>query len=114
MPGLPAKAKKWALIFIAVATPMPGRAITGLPTLARFAPRPLVLDLADQVSTHLPEGMIKVALVGGGHEVRPSRYPGLKGDPSSLSPSANCVIGNVTFSRSKAGVRHPTKLGTHI
>src|SRR5215204_6325022 len=50
-----------------------GRAITGLPALARFAPRPLLLDLADQVSTHLREGMIKVALVGGGHEVRPSR-----------------------------------------
>jgi hypothetical protein len=50
-----------------------GRAITGLPALARFAPRSLVLDLADQVSTHLREGMIKVALVGGGHEVRPSR-----------------------------------------
>ena len=50
-----------------------GRAITRLPALARFAPRPLLLDLADQVSTHLREGMIKVALVGGGHEVRPSR-----------------------------------------
>ena len=50
-----------------------GRAITGLPALARFAPRPLVFDLADQVSTHLREGMIKVALVGGGYEVRPSR-----------------------------------------
>ena len=50
-----------------------GRAITRLAALARFAPRPLVLDLADQVSTHLGEGMIKVALVGGGHEVRPSR-----------------------------------------
>ena len=50
-----------------------GRAITRLAALARFAPRPLVLDLADQVSTHLREGMIKVALVGGGHEVRPSR-----------------------------------------
>jgi len=50
-----------------------GRAITGLPALARFAPRPLVLDLADQVSTHLGEGMIKVVLVRGGHEVRPSR-----------------------------------------
>ena len=49
------------------------RAITGFPALARFAPRPLFLDLADQVSTHLREGMIKVALVGGGHEVRPSR-----------------------------------------
>ena len=49
------------------------RAITGLPALARFAPRPLFLDLADQVSTHLREGMIKVALVGGCHEVRPSR-----------------------------------------
>ena len=30
-----------------------GRAITRLPALARFAPRFLVLDLADQVSTHL-------------------------------------------------------------
>ena len=50
-----------------------GRAITGLPALARFAPRPLVLDLADQVSAYLREGMIKVALVGGGYEVRPSR-----------------------------------------
>ena len=50
-----------------------GRAITGLPALTGFAPRPLVLDLADQVSTHLGEGMIKVALVGGGYEVRPSR-----------------------------------------
>jgi hypothetical protein len=49
-----------------------GRAITRLPALARFAPRPLILDLADQVSTHLREGMIKIALVGGGHEVRPS------------------------------------------
>ena len=57
-----------------------GRAITRLPALARFAPRPLLLDLADQVSTHLREGMIKVALVGGGHEVRPSREPGLEGD----------------------------------
>ena len=47
-----------------------GRAITGLPALARFAPRPLFLDLADQVSTYLREGMIKVALVGGGHGVR--------------------------------------------
>jgi hypothetical protein len=35
-----------------------------LSALARFAPRSLVLDLADQVSTHLREGMIKVALVG--------------------------------------------------
>jgi hypothetical protein len=49
-----------------------GRAITRLPALARFAPRSLVLDLADQVSTHFREGMIKVVLVGGGHEVRPS------------------------------------------
>ena len=49
------------------------RAITGLPALAMFAPRPLFLDLAQQVSTHLREGMIKVALVGGCHEVRPSR-----------------------------------------
>jgi hypothetical protein len=50
-----------------------GRAITRLPALARLAPRPLVLDLADQVSTHLREGMIKVAIVGGGHKVCPSR-----------------------------------------
>jgi hypothetical protein len=50
-----------------------GRAVTRLPALARFASRSLVLDLADQVSTHLREGMIKVAIVGGGHEVRPSR-----------------------------------------
>ncbi len=56
------------------------RAITRLPALARFAPRFLILDLADQVSTHFREGMINVALVGGGHEVRPSRQPGLKGD----------------------------------
>ena len=47
--------------------------------LARFAPRPLALDLADQVSTHLREGMIKVALVRG-REVSPSRWPDLKGD----------------------------------
>jgi hypothetical protein len=53
--------------------PGSGRAITRLPALARFPPRPLVLDLANQVSTHLGEGMIKVALVGGDHEVRPSR-----------------------------------------
>jgi hypothetical protein len=50
-----------------------GRAIPRLPALARFAPRFLVLNLADQVSTHLREGMIKVAFVGGGHEVSPSR-----------------------------------------
>ena len=50
-----------------------GGAVTGLAALARFAPRPLVLDLADQVSAHLREGMTKVALVGGGHEVSPSR-----------------------------------------
>jgi hypothetical protein len=50
-----------------------GRAITRFAALARFAPRSLVLDLADQVSTHLREGMIQVALVGGGDEVRPSR-----------------------------------------
>ena len=50
-----------------------GRAITRLAALAGFAPRPLVLDLADQFSTHLGEGMIKVALVRSGHEVRPSR-----------------------------------------
>jgi hypothetical protein len=49
-----------------------GRAITRLPALAWFAPRSLVLDLSDQFPTHLREGMIKVALVGGGHEVRPS------------------------------------------
>jgi hypothetical protein len=49
------------------------RAITRLPALTRFAPRPLVLDLSDQVSAHFREGMIKVALVGGGHEVSPSR-----------------------------------------
>jgi hypothetical protein len=49
------------------------RAITRLPALARFAPRPLFLDLADQVSTHLRESMIKVALMGGCHQVRPSR-----------------------------------------
>jgi len=48
------------------------RAITRLPAFARLAPRSLVLDLADQLSTHLREGMIKVALVGGGHEVRPA------------------------------------------
>ena len=50
-----------------------GRAVTRLAALARFPPRPLVLDLADQVSAHLRKGMIKVALMGGGHEVRPSR-----------------------------------------
>ena len=50
-----------------------GRAITRLAALAGFAPRPLVLDLADQFSPHLGEGMIKVALVRSGHEVRPSR-----------------------------------------
>jgi hypothetical protein len=50
-----------------------GRAFASLQALARFATRPLVLDLADQISTHLREGMIEVALVGGGHEVRPSR-----------------------------------------
>jgi hypothetical protein len=49
------------------------RAITRLPALTRFAPRPLVLDLSDQVSAHFREGMIKVALVGRGHEVSPSR-----------------------------------------
>src|SRR3954453_3857054 len=57
-----------------------GRALARLPALARFAARPLVLNLADQVSTHLREGMIEVALAGGGHEVRSSRQPGLKGD----------------------------------
>jgi hypothetical protein len=57
-----------------------GRAITRLPALARFPPRPLLLDLADQVSSHLREGMIKVALVRSRHQVRPSRKPGLKGD----------------------------------
>ncbi len=50
-----------------------GRAIARLAALAGFAPRPLVLDLADQISTHLREGMIEVALVGGRDEVRPSR-----------------------------------------
>jgi hypothetical protein len=50
-----------------------GRALARLPALARFAPRPLVLNLADQVSTHLREGMIEVALAGGGHEVRSFR-----------------------------------------
>jgi hypothetical protein len=50
-----------------------GRAIPRLPALARFAPGFLVLNLADQVSTHLREGMIKVAFVRGGHEVSPSR-----------------------------------------
>ena len=50
-----------------------GRAVTRLAALARFPPRPLVLDLSDQVSPHLREGMIKVALVGGGDEVSPSR-----------------------------------------
>jgi hypothetical protein len=49
------------------------RAITGPPALARLTPRPLFLDLADQVSTHLREGMIKLALEGGCYEVRPSR-----------------------------------------
>ena len=39
----------------------------------RLAPRPLLLDLSDQVSTHFREGQIKVALVRGGHEVSPSR-----------------------------------------
>ena len=50
-----------------------GCVITRLAALARFAPRSFVLDLADQVFTHFREGMIKVALVGGGHEVCPSR-----------------------------------------
>jgi len=50
-----------------------GRALARLPALARFAPRPLVLNLADQVSTHLREGMIEVAFAGGGHEVRSFR-----------------------------------------
>jgi hypothetical protein len=49
-----------------------GRAVARFPALARFAPRLLVPDLADQVSTHLREGIIEVALMGGGHEVRPS------------------------------------------
>jgi hypothetical protein len=49
-----------------------GRAITRLSALARFAPRSLVLDLSDQFPTHLCEGMIKVVLVGGGHEVSSS------------------------------------------
>jgi hypothetical protein len=48
-------------------------AVTRLAALPRFAPRPLVLDLSDQVSAHLREGMIKVALVGRSHEVSPSR-----------------------------------------
>jgi len=48
------------------------RAMTHLPALARFAPRSLVLDLSDQFSAYLREGMIKVVLVGGGHEVGPS------------------------------------------
>ena len=48
-------------------------AIARLAALAGFSPRPLVLDLADQISTHLREGMIEVALVGGRDEVRPSR-----------------------------------------
>ena len=56
-----------------------GRAITGLPALARLTPRPLFLDLADQVSPHLRAGLIKVVLVGGCHEVRLFRQPGLKG-----------------------------------
>jgi hypothetical protein len=50
-----------------------GGAITRLAAFARFAPRSFVLDLSDQVSAHLRECMIKVALVGGGHEVSPSR-----------------------------------------
>ena len=50
-----------------------GRAISRLAALAGFAPRPLVLDLADQFSTDLGEGMIKVALVRSGHQVRASR-----------------------------------------
>ena len=49
------------------------RAVLRFPTLARLASRLLVLDLADQVCTHVREGMFDVALVGGGHEVRPSR-----------------------------------------
>jgi hypothetical protein len=36
--------------------------MTGLPAFARLAPRPLFLDLADQVSTHFREGRIKLAL----------------------------------------------------
>jgi hypothetical protein len=44
-----------------------------------IAPRPLFLDLADQVSTHVREGMIKVALVAGCHELRPSRLARLEG-----------------------------------
>jgi hypothetical protein len=48
-------------------------AIARLAALAGFSPRPLVLDLADQISTHLPEGMIEVALMGNRDEVRPSR-----------------------------------------
>ena len=49
------------------------RAVLRFPTLARLASRLLVLDLADQVCTHVREGMFDVGLVGGGHEVRPSR-----------------------------------------
>ena len=41
--------------------------------------RGLFLDLADQVSTHVREGMIKVALVAGCHELRPSRLARLEG-----------------------------------
>jgi hypothetical protein len=62
-----------------------GRAITGLPAFARFASRPLFLDLADQVSPHLREGLIKVALVGGGHEM-PPRSTGRACRPRALSP----------------------------
>jgi hypothetical protein len=50
-----------------------GRALARFPSLARFASRPLVLDLADEVSSHIRERMIEVALVGGGNEVRSSR-----------------------------------------
>ena len=82
------------------------RAITGFPALARFAPRPLLLDLADQIFTHLREGMIKVALVGGCHEVRPSRWPGLQGE---------LLVGlSVSFSdssRSTWSCSHPARWG---
>src|SRR4029453_4289941 len=47
-----------------------GRAITHLPTLARFAPPALLLDLADQVSTHLREGRSRLWEVA--HLARPA------------------------------------------
>jgi hypothetical protein len=70
---LPTRTTPWSRQGAAESPAGSGRAITRLPAHARFAPRSLVLDLADQVSTHLRKGMIKVALVGGGDEVRPSR-----------------------------------------